>query len=147
MEVNPYSNEDKEQRRRVIIVATTIAIIILGIAVWSIIAIVGNSKKNNTVATEQTAQVATSDNTGKSTQIETKPTESEAPVSEGVSTTNNQSTSATTTPAVHSQPAATTTTTSSVPETGPEEILPFALVLGSITTFAFSKKFATRDIF
>ena len=131
MEVNPYTNEDKEQRRRVIIVATTIAVIILGIAVWSIIAIVGGAKKNTTA--DQPVTVATENNNGKSTQIDTKPTESTAPASEGVSTS---STTAPAQPVVVSQGA--------VPETGPEEILPLALVLGGITTYVSSKKLATR---
>lgn len=128
MEVNPYTNEDKEQRRRVIIVATTIAVIILGIAVWSIIAIVGGSKKNTTA--DQPTTVAVDDKNGKSTQINTKPSESSAPASEGVSKTT--------------APAKTTTSTGEVPETGPEEILPLALVLGGATAFVSSKKLATR---
>ena len=127
MEVNPYTNEDKEQRRRVIIVATTIAIIILGIAVWSIIAIVGGSKKT----TDQPAQVAAQEDSGKSTQIATKPAESEAPKTEGVSKTA---------PATTTKPA-----TNEVPETGPEEILPLALVLGGAAAFVSSKKLALRE--
>lgn len=131
MESNSYINEDKEQRRRVIIVATTIAIIILGIAVWSIIAIVGGSKKG----TEQTQVATTSETTNKETQTVSKTSETEAPASEGVSTT---------TPA---QPVVKTTTQAkeTVPETGPEEILPLALVLGGITAYLSSKKLATRE--
>lgn len=135
MEENPYINEDKEQRRRVIIVATTIAIIILGIAVWSIIAIVGGSKKN----TEQVAQVATtSETSSKETQAVSKTTETEAPASEGVSTVVENAQ-----PVVKN--TATSVATDAVPETGPEELLPLALVLGGITAFVSSKKLATRE--
>ena len=152
--MNSYGNEDKEQRRRIIIVATTIAVIILGIAVWSIIAIVGGSKKNTA---EQTSQVATEDNSGKSTQINSKPAESNAPASEGVSTTKDasdkntndktasdktasSSASATSTPVVK-----TTTANNAVPETGPEEILPFALVAGCMVAYLSSKRLVTRE--
>ncbi|MBQ9403090.1 hypothetical protein IJU22_00760 [Candidatus Saccharibacteria bacterium] len=138
METNPYVNDDKEQRRRIIIVATTIAVIILGIAVWSIIAIVGGSKKNAT--TDQPAQVANvDDGKGKSTEISTVPAESNAPATEGVSkTTQNNSTTA-------NKPSTTATAQGAVPETGPEEILPFALVLGGLTAYVSSKKLATRE--
>ena len=135
MEVNPYTNEDKEQRRRVIIVATTIAIIILGIAVWAIIAIVGNGKKTIT-ADQPTSEVVSQTDSNKSSQITTQPTESVAPSSEGVSTTVENTTSTTT------RTQATAATTNQVPETGPEEILPLALVLGSATAFVSSKKLA-----
>ena len=131
MEVSPYTNEDKEQRRRVIIVATTIAVIILGIAVWSIIAIVGGSKKNS--STDQNTQVAVDEGQGKSSQVSAEPVEPDAPAIEGVST---------------SAPApapAVVATQNEVPETGPEEILPFALVLGCITAYVSSKKLATRE--
>ncbi len=145
MEVNPYSNEDKEQRRRVIIVATTIAIIILGIAVWAIIAIVGGSKKNTEVAQN-------SDNQAKTSEVATKPTEAEAPKTEGVSTSNsnNSNTSASSNTASTSTTTNTsttrpTTTSSEVPETGPEEILPFALVLGFLAAYLSSKKLSKKE--
>ena len=137
MEVNPYTTDDKEQRRRIIIVATTIAVIILGIAVWSIIAIVGGSKKNTTA--DQPAQVANvDDGKGKSTEISTVPAESDAPSTEGVSKTTQSNTA--------NKPATTTASAqSAVPETGPEEILPLALVLGGLTAYVSSKKLATRE--
>ena len=136
MEVNPYTTDDKEQRRRIIIVATTIAVIILGIAVWSIIAIVGGSKKNTTA--DQPAQVANvDDGKGKSTEISTVPADSNAPTSEGVSKTAQTNKPSTTT--------ATTTAQSAVPETGPEEILPLALVLGGLTAYVSSKKLTARE--
>lgn len=146
MEVNPYSTEDKEQRRRVIIVATTIAIIILGIAVWSIIAIVGGAKKN-------TDQVASTDNQAKTTEVATKPTEEEAPKTEGVSTSNTSSTTSSNANSANSTSSTTTsntakpatTTSGAVPETGPEEILPLALVLGCAAAYVSSKKLAFRE--
>ena len=149
MEVNPYSTEDKEQRRRVIIVATTIAIIILGIAVWSIIAIVGGAKKN-------TDQVASTDNQAKTTEVATKPTEEEAPKTEGVSTSNASSTTSsnansansansTSSTATSNTAKPATTTSGAVPETGPEEILPLALVLGCAAAYVSSKKLAFRE--
>ena len=123
METNTYDSvEDKEQRVRTIIITTAIAVIVLGIAAWAIIAIVG-SRSSAEVADEPA--VAVDDATSREKTVEEQP----APVTEGVTKT--------TAPA---KPQVTTQTT--VPETGPEEILPLAMVLGLATAYVASKHLA-----
>ncbi len=131
MDFNPYSTEDNQQKVRIIIATVAIAVIILGIAAWAIIAIVGS---RNNVAVEQTEEVAVDDNT--SSTIKESAPESNVPTTEGVKkTTSAQSTTI-------SMPAQTTGT---VPETGPEELLPLALVAGSAVTFVASSKLTKRE--
>ena len=125
-----YNNaEDKQQRMRTIIITTAIAVIVLGIAAWAIIDIVGS--RAETEANDSTTQVALDDATSREKAAEEQP----APVTEGVSKTTEE-------PA---KPAATQNTAkpqSAVPETGPEELLPLALVCGLATAFVASKRLA-----
>ncbi len=130
MDFNPYSTEDKQQKTRIIIATVAIAAIVLGIAAWAIIAIVNG--RNNT-AVDQTA-VAVDDNTT------VKETEPSAPASEGV-TTVTQPTTQTATVTTLPTP---TVQQNNVPDTGPEEILPLALVAGMMVTYISSRKFAKR---
>lgn len=127
MEYEYDGAEDKQQRQRVIIITTAIAVIVLGIAAWAIIAIVGS--RTPEVAESNTGLVATEDATSREKTVEEQP----APVTEGVSKT---------TAPVKTQTAATTTS-NAVPETGPEELLPLALVAGAGAVYLSSRKLAT----
>ncbi|MBQ3309560.1 hypothetical protein IJG78_02690 [Candidatus Saccharibacteria bacterium] len=123
MDYNSYDGaEDKQQRTRIIIITTAIAIIVLGIAAWAIIAIVGSRAPE---VAETTPTVAVDDATSREKTKEEQP----APVTEGVTKTT--------------APAATNTKAQeTVPETGPEELLPGALVAGLGTTYVASRKLA-----
>lgn len=129
MDFNPYTTEDKEQKVRIIIATVAIAVIVLGIASWAIIAIVG-SKNGNQEA------IALDDSS-----VSDEAPEANTPKTEGVTVTTQP-----TTPVVKNT---TTQTTSmqkdNVPETGPEEILPFALVIGLATAYISSKKLAKNE--
>ena len=78
MDYNSYDGaEDKQQRTRIIIITTAIAIIVLGIAAWAIIAIVGSRAPEVAVTTPT---VAVDDATSREKTKEEQP----APVTEGV---------------------------------------------------------------
>lgn len=129
MDYSAYNTDDKQQRIRVVLIATAIAVIVLGIASWAIIAIVGS---RNQAAVQETETVAVDD-----TVKTEEPTPTAAPVTEGVSKTT--------------APAKQTTTTqtqvqNAVPETGPEELLPLALVAGLGTAFVASRKLAKNSV-
>ena len=128
-----YASEDKTQRLRVIIITVAFSIIVLGIAAWAIIAIVGSRNSDENIA-ESPAIAAVDEN--KTAAIEEKV--ETAPATEGVSKTT-ESTTTSANKAATNKPAATAAT---VPETGPEELLPLAMVLGTGTAFAFSRKMA-----
>ena len=128
-----YASEDKTQRLRVIIITIAFSAIVLGIAVWAIIAIIGSRNSDDSIA-ETPAIAAVDEN--KTAAIEEKA--ETAPVTEGVTKTT-ESTTTSANKAAANKPA---TTATSVPETGPEELLPLAMVLGTGTAFAFSRKMA-----
>ena len=128
-----YASEDKTQRLRVIIITVAFSIIVLGIAAWAIIAIVGSRNSDQNIA-ESPAIAAVDEN--KTAAVEEKV--ETAPATEGVSKTT-ESTTTSANKAATNKPA---TTATSVPETGPEELLPLAMVLGTGTAFAFSRKMA-----
>lgn len=140
--------EDKSQRRRVIIVASAIAVIVLGIAIWAIVAIVSGSQTK--VST--TNQVAVDDaKSSETATVKETVNETTAPATEGVSvTTESQTekkaeqntTSAQKTTTVNN----TVTTNQAVPDTGPEELLPVALVAGSAIAFIASRRMAKAEV-
>lgn len=170
METGLYETEDKTQRRRVIIVTSIIAIVVLCIAAWAIVAIVGSSDKNiesNTnkteVATDDGAAAAEKATAEKTTAEKTEAkTEANTEVNTEVSTEESTEVSTEakvekteTEVAVANKEAETekntevsyfTRTAEEVPETGPEELLPLALVIGAIVTFIGSCKLAERRV-
>ncbi|MBR2588740.1 hypothetical protein IKE84_00090 [Candidatus Saccharibacteria bacterium] len=127
MEYELEGVEDKKQRQRVIIITTAIAIIVLGIAAWAIIAIVG-SRSPEVPATAEIA--ATEDATSREKTVEEQP----APVTEGVTKVTEPKKQST-----------TATAKETVPETGPEELLPVALVAGTAAAYISSRKLAKRE--
>ena len=141
MDFNPYATEDKQQKIRIIIATAAIAVIVLGIATWAIIAIVGG--KENKVSDDQPAAVAVDDNTSNANNTESTTVKEEetAPETEGVTVIHSTDDDAPT----QNLPSPVITQESSVPTTGPEEILPFALVAGLFTTYLGSRKLAKSE--
>ena len=129
MDTNYYESDDKSQRRRVIVITTAIALIVLGLASRAIVAIVSGGQQG-------TADKVTVDDTTKTAAVSENVTETTAPVTEGVTTDGT----ATSTAAVSTNTSATPATRNTVPNTGPEELLPLALVAGSGVAFAASTK-------
>ncbi|MBQ8984560.1 hypothetical protein IJ098_01725 [Candidatus Saccharibacteria bacterium] len=127
MEYEYDDAEIKKQRVRTIAFTTAIAVIVLGIAIWAIIAIVGS---RNTEIADTSEPVATQDATSKEQTKDEQP----APVTEGVVKTTEPAKKVTSTPAKEA-----------VPETGPEELLPLALVAGAAAAYVSSRKLATRE--
>lgn len=142
-----YANEDKTQRRRVFIVTTAIAAIVLGIAVWAIIAIVSSAETNNLSNKDNNTIANVDDNNNSNHQEDTvleKPSESTPPETEGV---NNDNKTETEKPAESTVPTIShAAAQTEVPETGPEELLPLALVAGLSAMYVSSKKLAGREI-
>lgn len=135
--MNQNYGNSKSQNLRFIIVTVLVGLVILGIAIWAITFIIGNFGKKPTVSTTDetnntsTSVPATSDSTAmpsatadatESTASTTEPATT-APVTEGV--------------VVTTPPAVTVT---AVPETGPEEILPLALVAGTGVAYVTSRR-------
>ncbi|MBQ3352318.1 hypothetical protein IJG91_01480 [Candidatus Saccharibacteria bacterium] len=130
MEYEYDDAEIKKQRIRTIAFTTAIAVIVLGIAIWAIIAIVGS--RNNTEIADTTEMVATVDATSKEKTVEEQP----APVTEGVVKATEPAKKSNTVAAPAKE---------AVPETGPEELLPLALVAGAAAAYVSSKKLAVRE--
>ena len=128
MEYEYDDAEIKKQRIRTIAFTTAIAVIVLGIAIWAIIAIVG-SRSNTEIA--DTTETVVIDDTSREKTTEEQP----APVTEGVVKTTETAKKTTTTASVKE----------AVPETGPEELLPLALVAGAAAAYVSSKKLAVRE--
>lgn len=129
MQPNPtlYGHQTNSQKIRFIIVTSIVAIVVLGIAVWAIVAMVsGKNKDNNTAKVDTTAVV---DHTDKKQQETEKKSSSVTSTTEGVSKT---------TPA---QSAPTTEVNKDIPSTGPEEFLPIALTGGTLAMYISSRKF------
>ena len=127
MEYEYDDAEIKKQRVRTIAFTTAIAVIVLGIAIWAIIAIVGSRNTTEIADTTETAKVET---TSKEKTVEEQP----APVTETTVVKTTEPVKKTTAPAKEA-----------VPETGPEELLPLALVAGAAAAYVSSKKLAVRE--
>ncbi len=128
MEYN-YAAEDKVQRIRAIIITVAFSVIVLGIAAWAIIAIVSSRNGGETAKVEEEAPVAVVEEAKVEEKVETQPTPETKPVE----------------PVKVETKRATVKTQETVPETGPEELLPLAMILGTGTAFAFSRKMAKAE--
>ena len=148
MEPSPalYGQQNNSQKIRFIIITAVVAVVVLGIAVWAIVAMVSGKNRNTTKVTEPDT-VATQDQTDKQTESTEKQSEDITSTTEGVSTTvpaqtqtNNQASSTQTQPSTINSTAAAKS--NNLPSTGPADFLPIALLLGSLTTCLASAKLA-----
>lgn len=145
MEYN-YSAEDKSQRLRAIIITIAFSVIVLGIAVWAIIAIVSSRTGNNTAVQTTPVVAVTEDQTAPQVEAAVKTTEPDEAVIAEENKAEDTKTAEVTKPAENTETVkkttarTTTAAKNEVPKTGPEELLPLAMVLGAGTAFAFSKK-------
>ena len=128
--MNQNYGNSKSQNLRFIIVTVLVGLVILGIAVWAITFVISNFSKKPTVSLDESESTTSSVSATSDTSAMPSPTAdpSETPAS---TTPTTENTVVTTPPAV---------TVSSVPETGPEDILPFALVAGTSVAYVTSKK-------
>ena len=126
MQPNPtlYGHQSNSQKIRFIIITSIVALVVLGIAVWAIVAMVSGKNKNNTTAKVETATV--SEQTDKKQETEKK--------SSSVASTT-ESTPKTT-------PAPAPEVKEDIPSTGPEEFLPIALTAGTFAAYLASRKLA-----
>ena len=125
-----YTGEDKQQRLRAIVITVIFAVIVLGLAIWAIVAIVSGTKSKSALGTETETVATVTDNDTREEQIvypETTetPEETEAPAE---AETVEEPTPAPAAPA------------NDMPSTGPEETLPLILVAGMLVTYITSKK-------
>ena len=130
MQPNPtlYGHQNNSQKIRFIIITSIVAIVVLGIAVWAIVAMVSGKNKNNTTAKVDTVSVT--DQTDKKQQEAEKKSSNVTSTTEGVTTTIP----AQTTPAESEK--------EDMPSTGPEQFLPIALTAGTLVTYLGSLKLA-----
>lgn len=134
--MNQNYGNSKTQNLRFIIVTALVGLVILGIAIWAITFVVGNLGKKSSTASDdatKTASTSVSANSDASAMPSAISDQTEAPAS-----TTEPSTTAPTTEGVV---VVTPPTVSSVPDTGPEEFLPVALVAGTSVAYIASKRF------
>lgn len=131
MEENLYDSDDKKQRMRIIIATTVASLIVLGVAVWAIIAIVTSGDKKKLAKTEE-PETSITESVDKNEPIVITPVDN-----------NVEQPTPNTTPTA---PAPKTETTPSVPAsgdiptTGPEEIIPIAFLAGALVAYLGSVK-------
>lgn len=125
-----YSAEDKNQRMRIIIITVVAAVVILGVSAWAIIAIIaGGEPKSNieeTIAAETDKPITEV--------IEVPSTPSDGVV---VAETPVEPTSTEATPDVP--------VVSTVPQTGPLDAIPIALIVGSLIAYLGSRELVERN--
>ena len=128
MQPNPtlYGHQNNAQKIRFIIITSIVAIVVLGIAVWAIVAMVSGKNKNNSTAKVETVSV-------------TEQTEKKQEEKKTSSTTSTNESTTVVTPA---QTTTTETNKDDIPSTGPEEFLPVALTAGTFVTYLSSRKLA-----
>ncbi|MBQ3306491.1 hypothetical protein IJH02_03630 [Candidatus Saccharibacteria bacterium] len=128
----------KAQSIRFILTTVLVAVVILGIAVWGIIYAVSGEKKVEAAPEEivaQTEQTAQTDQTDQTDQT--------SDVIEVTNLNEESATSAATTETAAATTAtAATTAQNNIPKTGPESVLPVALLAGAFVTFIGSLKLA-----
>ena len=159
-DMNLYGqSSQKSQNIKFIIVTVLVALVILGIVVWAILFFVnGRNKKplaaqtNQTTTTSQTENAAQTENTGENTSDVVAVTE----IGDATSTTDGvnasepaQATSDTKAPS-EVQDNSTASTISNheddnMPKTGPEDILPLALIAGAAAAYLSSRTLAKRS--
>lgn len=138
----------KAQSIRFILTTVLSAVVILGIAVWGIIYAVSGKKDTQTDATKEgTTEIVSEENANSETSNEeTVPVSGEHSGDDVVEVTNLKeeavATTETATETKTETPAATTTAEKDIPKTGPEGILPVALLAGALVAFAGSAKLA-----
>lgn len=127
MQPNPnlYGQQNNSQKIRFIIVTSIVAIVVLGIAVWAIVALVSGKNKNSTAKVDTGAVQEQTDNKQKETEKKTSDTTTES-----------------TTVVIPTKTQTVEAPKEDIPSTGPEEFLPIALVLGALTTYIGSIKLA-----
>ncbi|MDO4987093.1 MAG: hypothetical protein Q4E46_02135 [Candidatus Saccharibacteria bacterium] len=134
--MNQNYGNSKTQNLRFIIVTVLVGLVILGIAVWAITFVIGNFSKKPAVSVDEDKTATSS--VSASSDSSAMPSPVANPSDTPTSTTTPSTTPSTTENAVVTTPPAVTV--SSVPETGPEDILPFALVAGTSVAYVTSKK-------
>jgi len=143
---NEVDSADKKQRTRIIAIATFVAVVILLLIVAIIVTATSKSAKNNTAEKgidEPTTVVAEAqpsedggENDGNSIGTISTETEDEQSNNGGadVSISANANVS-----------VEVVDTSDKMPTTGPEDVLPIALVLGALTMFVSSSALAKRE--
>ena len=130
MQSNPtlYGQQNNSQKIRFIIITSIVALVVLGIAVWAIVAMISGKNKNTTSKVDT---VAVQDQTDKKTQEAEKKSSDVTSTTEGV---------------VKTVPAQTSTQAEpkkeDIPSTGPEEFLPIALTAGTAVAYVGSRRLA-----
>lgn len=129
----------KAQNIKFIITTALVALVILGIAVWSIVFIVGQQENTNleTSSTEESTTASVTDQISQEIVEVTESTTEPKAVEQTPETVAAASVSTAST---------TTTNDSSIPKTGPEDVLPLALLVGTAIAYFGSKTLAKKDV-
>ena len=127
---------DKKDRRKIIITTVIFVVLILAIVVGMVVSVVNGNKPQ---ASEST-NTQVSQEINESEQLADQPTEVK-PVAESVS--SEEAPSATAQSATETEPTkptanTATKTSADIPDTGPEDIIPLAIISGALTTYVAS---------
>lgn len=141
MDTSYYESEDKKQRRTVVAIIALIAIVALSITVWAIISIVSSS---DTTKIAESPEIAVDDPASEAPKTEGVTTASEAEEGTETPASNDIDSTEKTNISAGQSDSSSLATVSSVPETGPEDFLPLALLAGSGAAFVSSKRL-TKD--
>ncbi|MBQ6355156.1 hypothetical protein IJJ18_01915 [Candidatus Saccharibacteria bacterium] len=126
----------KVQNIRFIVTTALVALVVLGIATWGIIYAVGGSRnaeegENQPAETTQAAENTATDESAGDDVVEVTDLKGESTAETKTETETEANTVA--------------TSSENIPKTGPEGIIPIALLLGAMTTFAGSVKLAKSE--
>lgn len=132
---NAAEKEKKKQKVRFIAVTAVVAAVVLGLSVWGVVALVSNRNRVNVATTETPAPVVTTTSSKN---------EDEKKIEEGDITHKTDGVKEVVEPA-KPETVAVETKAEDIPQTGPEEVLPFAMMLGTVVAFAGSTKVAKRE--
>ncbi len=147
-----HEYDEKSQRRRVVAITAVIAATVLIITAWAIVQIISNS---GTQTGQPLSEVAIDDpvsgdnsESGDAPAIEAVSSSGTSTAASSSETTNDPSESVNSDESADtdSSKASNVSTVTSVPETGAEDLLPLALVAGSLAAFISSRRLAKNPI-
>lgn len=144
----------KAQNIRVLIITVITALLVLGITAWGIIYAIGSDNSDESANTDtETVEIATDGKTEEKTETKTEEktevkTEDKAK-DEAADKTEEKTENVVEITNLDEDAATNESTapkTDNIPKTGPEDILPLALVLGLLTAYIGSTKLAKAEV-
>ena len=121
-----YQDTEQKRKIRIVTIATIVAVVVLGLGVWLVVAAISSTKKNNNTVATESSVTERKDTTKPDADKQGNPTATSPANQYGATEQKTTTTSA----------AATTPATPAkqeVPSTGPEDMVPVAILAGVAT--------------